>query len=247
MQLTVIDTKGKNSTLEVLDSVFGVKPNNQLLAQSIRVYLSNQRQGTHKVKTRSDINRTKKKWFKQKGTGNARHGARTPNIFVGGGVAHGPNGLTDWSLTLSKAQRRKALLYAISTKASDILVSDEVAKIGAKTAEASKTLQTLVKNFKDIRVLIVLDKPATEILRSTQNIKNVLVTQVSRVNVYELLLADVILMSTDAVRELEKKATEVEKAEKIVKAATVVAKVVAKKTVKKPTVKSEKKVAKKDR
>jgi large subunit ribosomal protein L4 len=93
MKLNVFGNTGKNTELEVSNEVFGQKPVASLLAQAVRVYLSNQRQGTSKVKTRADINRTKKKWYKQKGTGGARHGARTPSIFVGGAVAHGPTGL----------------------------------------------------------------------------------------------------------------------------------------------------------
>ena len=86
MKLQVVHTSGKSTELEVLKSVFGEKPNTSLLAQALRVYQLNQRQGTAKVKTRSEVARTKKKWYKQKGTGGARHGARTPSIFVGGGV-----------------------------------------------------------------------------------------------------------------------------------------------------------------
>ena len=223
MRLAVLGTRGKKSELQVLDAVFGVKPNEQLLAQAVRVYLSNQRQGTHKVQTRSEVNRTKKKWYRQKGTGNARHGSRNPNIFVGGGVAHGPAGLTDWSRRLSQAQRKKSLIYALSSKASQILVSSEVENIEAKTAKAFGFFQTVVPEFKDKRILVVLHKSIEEVLRSTQNIQNVLVTQAARVNVYELLLADVIVMTPDAVRAIEQRANGQEAAadEKLVKSETV--------------------------
>ena len=75
MKLQVVHTSGKSTELEVAKAVFGEKPNTSLLAQALRVYQLNQRQGTAKVKTRSEVARTKKKWYKQKGTGGARHGA----------------------------------------------------------------------------------------------------------------------------------------------------------------------------
>lgn len=81
--------------------IFATKPNQALLAQAVQIYLARARQASAKVKTRSEVNRTKKKWFKQKGTGNARHGARTAGIFVGGGVAHGPNGQQHYKLNLA--------------------------------------------------------------------------------------------------------------------------------------------------
>jgi large subunit ribosomal protein L4 len=101
MQLTVIDSTSKNEKVRVNDSLFTKKPATFLLAQAIRVYRSNLRQGTSYTKTRSEVKRTKTKWYKQKGTGNARHGARTPNIFVGGGVSHGPRAIENWSKKLN--------------------------------------------------------------------------------------------------------------------------------------------------
>src|SRR5260221_12210434 len=106
MKLTVASTVGQTSTLTVSDAVFGAPVNNGVIAQAVRVYLSNQRQGTSKVKTRGEISRTKKKWFKQKGTGNARHGARTPSLFVGGGVAHGPSGIQNYTLKMPGTMKK---------------------------------------------------------------------------------------------------------------------------------------------
>jgi large subunit ribosomal protein L4 len=90
MQLPVIDSTSKNEKMRVNDILFSDQSVDALLAQAIKVYQSNLRQGTSYTKTRSEVKRTKKKWYKQKGTGNARHGSRNPNIFVGGGVSHGP-------------------------------------------------------------------------------------------------------------------------------------------------------------
>ncbi|HZZ98656.1 MAG TPA: 50S ribosomal protein L4 [Candidatus Saccharimonadia bacterium] len=229
MTLNVVTTSGKNTTLEVNKDVFGATPNARLLAQAVHVYQSNQRQGSSRVKTRGEINRTKKKWYKQKGTGGARHGARTPSVFVGGGVAHGPTGLNDWSRDLSKSQRRKALVYALSLKANEkaVMVSDELESLTAKT-KATATFFGKLVGAQD-RVLVVLHDGIANVLRSTRNIENVLVTQADRLNVYELLLADKIVMTKAAVKKLEDKLGEMtEKVEKPVVTKTVAVKPAAK-------------------
>lgn len=201
MNLPVIGRTGKNTELEVSSAVFEQKPVASLLAQAVRIYLSNQRQGTSKVKTRADINRTKKKWYKQKGTGGARHGARTPSIFVGGAVAHGPTGLTDWSMKLSASARIRAMIYALSSQAKNMVVSDDVMQLSGKTKEASAFIEKLAG--KGVRVLIVLAEPVADVIRATANLEKVLVTQASRMNVYETLLAGKIIITESAVRALE--------------------------------------------
>ena len=214
MKLQVVHTSGKSTELEVLKSVFGEKPNTTLLTQALRVYQFNQRQGTAKVKTRSDIARTKKKMYKQKGTGGARHGARTPSIFVGGGVAHGPTGTTDWSLKLTTAQKQKALISALSSQAKCMIVSDDVEKLSGKTKNAVKLFNTIAPNSKHL--LIILHDSLPNVIRSTSNLQHVSVTQVSRLNIYETLLADKIILTESAVRMLEKKYSGEKKTEKVV-------------------------------
>lgn len=91
MQAPVFNLAGEQlRSVELPEDVFGIEPHRGVMHQALVRQLANARQGTHKVKTRSEINRTHKKWYKQKGTGRARHGARTANLFVGGGIAHGP-------------------------------------------------------------------------------------------------------------------------------------------------------------
>ena len=211
MKLQVVHTSGKSTELEVAKAVFGEKPNTSLLTQALRVYQLNQRQGTAKVKTRSDIARTKKKVYKQKGTGGARHGARTPSIFVGGGVAHGPAGTTDWSLKLTTAQKQRALVSALSSQTKCMIISDDVEKLSGKTKSAVKLFNTIAPNSKHL--LIILHDSLQNVIRSTSNLQNVSVTQVSRLNIYETLLADKIILTETAVRMLEKKYSGEKKAE----------------------------------
>jgi large subunit ribosomal protein L4 len=201
MQLRVASTFGKETALTVRDDVFGVVPNAPLMAQAIRVYLSNQRQGTSKVKTRSEIARTKKKWFKQKGTGNARHGARTPSIFVGGGVSHGPNGMQNWTLKLPANMKKAALTSALSAQAQNVVVSDDITQLDGKTASAQKMLTKMMPEARHI--LIVLDKVTPMVIRSLSNLEKVFLTTADRLTTYEVAYADSIILTKEAVKKLE--------------------------------------------
>jgi large subunit ribosomal protein L4 len=254
MQLKVTSTIGSSSSLTVSDVVFGAELNPTLIAQAIRVYQANQRQATAKTKTRGEINRTKKKWFKQKGTGNARHGARTPSIFVGGGVAHGPHGNQNFSLKLSQSMRKAALASALTAQLANIHVTADLSALDGKTSSAQKLLAKMVPNAEHI--LVVLADTNEMTLRSLRNLENVLITQANRLTTYEVAFADAIVMSKEAVKVIEARysnennqdtktnkqtSTEEAKAE-VVKAE----KAPAKKATKKTEVKKEtKKVAKK--
>ncbi|HYD35266.1 MAG TPA: 50S ribosomal protein L4 [Vitreimonas sp.] len=205
MKVTHVTSTGKHSELALNDAVFGAPANLSLLSQAVRVYQSNLRQGSSKVKTRSEINRTKKKWFKQKGTGNARHGARTSNIFVGGGVSHGPNGEQNWSLNMSQTMKHQALVNALSIQASKIVVHDGLSALGGKTAEAMTALKAVVEPTE--KVLVIIHSPTLNIIRGLRNVETVLVTQADRVTALEVSLADRIVLTSEAITTLEKRLT----------------------------------------
>ncbi len=178
---------------EFNSQLFAGEVKTELLAQAIRVFLSNQRQGTAKVKTRSEINRTKKKWFKQKGTGNARHGARTPNIFVGGGVAHGPTGTQNYNLKLTTKMKKQALLSALAVQAENIFVDDAFTKVDGKTKSA---VAALGKNLTDNkRLLLVVDQKTPEIIRSYNNLETVYVVTARYFNLLHVSNANQIIFS----------------------------------------------------
>ncbi len=203
MKLKVASTVGQNTSVTVSDSVFGAQVNSSLIAQAIRVYLANQRQGTSKVKTRSEISRSKKKWFKQKGTGNARHGARTPNIFVGGGVAHGPTGLQNWSLRMSSTMKKAALVSALSAQAEKTIICDDIAQLDGKTASAHKMLQKMLPEAK--QMLIVLPKSMPMVLRSVRNLPYALVTSAAKLTTFEVASADALVFTKESVKMVEER------------------------------------------
>lgn len=209
MQLTVIDSASKNEKVRVSDALFTDSGSDVLLSQSIRVYLSNLRQGTSHTKTRSEINRTKKKWYKQKGTGNARHGARTPNIFVGGGVSHGPRGNENWDKTLTAKGKLLALKLALSAQKANLFLSKNVASLNGKTSEATALLSVVSKE--DEKVLVVLAKSSDLVLRSLRNLENVLVMTADRINSLHVAMADKIIIDFTALKILEERLLKVKK------------------------------------
>jgi large subunit ribosomal protein L4 len=156
----------------------------KLLAQAVRVHLANQRQGTQSALTRSEVNRTRKKLYKQKGTGGARHGDRKAPIFVGGGVSFAPKP-RDYSLKLSKQMKKKAVEEALKTKKIEKIEGLE--KISGKTKELAKLL-TGAKSF-----LIITDGYQEKIWRAARNIPGVAVLPENQLNAYEVLKAEKIL------------------------------------------------------
>lgn len=209
MKLTVASTIGQSSTLTVRDEVFAAFVSQELISQAVRVYLSNQRQGSAKTKTRSEINRTKKKWFKQKGTGNARHGARTPSLFVGGGVAHGPHGNQNWNLKMSGTMKKRALTSVLSAQVKNIVVCDDLEQLDGKSVSAHKLLQKMLPKAKHI--LVVLPKVSDMVIRSLRNLPYVYVTTADLLTTYEVAFADAVVMTKESVKMLEDRLVKVEK------------------------------------
>ena len=209
MQLTVIDSASKNEKVRVNDNLFATKPAKTLLAQAVRVYAANRRQGTSYTKTRSEVVRTKKKWYKQKGTGNARHGARTPNIFVGGGVSHGPRAVENWSLKLNRKQKLVALKTALTEQKKNIFLSKGVGSLKGKTKEAQILIDKV--GAKNDKILVVLAKSVVMPLRALNNIENVLVSTAERLNAMQVAMADKILVEYSALKVLEERVNKLKK------------------------------------
>jgi large subunit ribosomal protein L4 len=137
MKVPVYSMAGQEvSSVDLPAAVFEAKINRDLMHQAVVRQMANARQGTHKAKGRSEVNRSTAKIYRQKGTGRARHGSRRAPIFVGGGVAHGPQP-RDYSKKMPRKMRRAALRSALSVKASngDIVVLDDISLDIPKTKE----------------------------------------------------------------------------------------------------------------
>ena len=212
MQVKVYNLQGKSSTgITLPKAVFGAEENPQLLAQATRVYLSNQRQAGAKAKRRGEIERTKAKWYRQKGTGRARHGARSAPIFVGGGKAHGPTGRANYQKKLSKKMIVKALATALSVKANEkkIRVITGLEKIEGKTKEMAQVFKKVLAQEKFERAkpqfLLVLPEKKENIFRAGSNLANLKIDLAQNLNTYQVLQADFILFTREAIKKLEER------------------------------------------
>lgn len=199
MKLKLFSLTEKPSTVTVSDDLFGAKVNADLIAQAVYVYRSNQRQGGAKTKTRGEVRMTTKKWFRQKGTGNARHGAQSAPIFVGGGVAHGPTGAENWKRKLTPALARKALVSALSAMATDkkVAVIADLDKLEGKTKAAAEFVKS-VREKDGQKVLIVIDETRDNVVRALRNIENVTVTSARRLNALEAVSTSQVLIMKPA-------------------------------------------------
>ncbi len=166
---TLKGTKSGEFTLP--KDIFEAKVNLNLLAQAIYVYEDGAHPGLRKAKTRAEVNRTGKKLYKQKGTGGARHGSRRANVFVGGGVAHGPRPLRR-VLHLSDTIKERAKVYAFSVKAKDqeVVIVSNISKV-AKTKEAAVLLAKITKDTKAKRFTFVLSDGARESVKFLRNLE----------------------------------------------------------------------------
>lgn len=187
------DVKGaKNGSLALPKEVFGAKINQPLMAQAVRVYLANQRQGNASTKSRGDIILTTAKWYRQKGTGRARHGAKSAPIFVGGGLAHGPKP-KDYSLNLPQKMKKAALYSALSLKAKDgeIKVLSGLSKIEPKSKQMSSLIQKVTDSKKiSAKVLLVTSanpKDLENVYRAGRNIENMEILNARLLNTYQVL------------------------------------------------------------
>jgi len=186
--------------------LFKEKVNKPLIAQYVRVYLSNQRRGTASAKTRGEVSGGGRKPWRQKGTGRARHGSIRSPIWVGGGVAHGPKP-RNWGLKMPSKMRRKALLSALS------LAEDEKRIHLLNTPAFDKISTKKMNQFlesKDIKgsTLMVLDnfksKQSKNIFLSVRNLKGVILRKVQDINPYEVLRAKHIVFLGKAEQKIKK-------------------------------------------
>lgn len=191
---------GASGEMVLPKEIFGSKVNKVLLAQAMRVYTTNESAHFGNTKTRSEVRGTTAKAYKQKGTGNARHGARTAPIFVGGGVSFGPK-YRKTVLVLPKKMREAALVSALSAKAK----RGEVVGVAGleKASGKTKDMANFLKKVKVRSALVLSDKSNENALRAVRNIESVDVTGVTQVNAYEVLKHASLVLTKEAVEKLQ--------------------------------------------
>ena len=207
MKVNIYTSKGnKKKTGFTLPKDYSSKVNLPLLAQAVRVYEWNSHPVRGKAKTRAEVVATTKKWYRQKGTGNARHGAKSAPIFVGGGKAHGPR-ILKRSLSLPKKMVKNALLSAISMKAKNgsLFVVEELDKI-KKTKEANELIENIISDFgKKAKVAVCLSPKNKKSRLYFRNIKDVKMYDFNNLNAYNVAKSSVLLIDKDSFEKEEKK------------------------------------------
>jgi large subunit ribosomal protein L4 len=200
--VTTLD-QGDAGTIELSPGVFGQAVRSDVLHQVVRWQLAKRRQGTHKAKTRSEVKATTRKMYKQKGTGRARHGAASVPQFRGGGKAFGPTP-RDHAIDLPKKVRKLGLKIALSSKlaAGKLVVLDRAALAEPKTKQLATRLDRLGWSS-----VLLIDGPEFDqnFSRAAQNLVGVQLMAVVGANVYDILRRDLLVLTRDAVRQLEER------------------------------------------
>lgn len=203
MELAVKTLAGKAAgNITVDDAIFGIDEiRDDILQRTVRWQLARRQAGTHKAKSRGEVNRTTKKYIRQKGSGGARHGSRNAPIFVGGGIAHGPR-VRSHAHDLPKKVRKMALAHALSSKVKGdaILVLDEAVLASAKTKD-------LVGQFAGLGIenaLIISGTAVDEnFAKAARNIPNIDVLPVAGLNVYDILRRKTLVITKEAAEGIQ--------------------------------------------
>ncbi len=202
MRVSVLNVTGREiGTVDLPASVFEAKVNRDLMHQALVRQMANARRGTHNTKTRAEVNRTTAKWYRQKGTGRARHGSKKAPIFVGGGVAHGPKPRS-YRKDMTRKMRRAAIRSALSAKVAngDIVFLDELVVDIPKTKTIVNTLSNLTSGESTLLLIANADE---NIEKSTRNIADVKALRANYLNIRDLLGYHKIVMSLDALEVIQ--------------------------------------------
>ena len=187
-------------TMELNDAVFGVKINEHLVHMAVLQQLANNRQGTQKAKTRSEVSGGGRKPWRQKGTGHARQGSTRAPQWTGGGVVFAPVP-RDYSFKMNKKEKQAALKSVLTAKLQEnkLVVLEELKLNEIKT----KAMVNVLNKVKAEKALIVLDTMDEKVILSSNNIPNVQTTQTNTINVYDILKHNTLVMTKAAVQAIE--------------------------------------------
>ena len=205
MKIEKINLDGKKSTIEVLDKIISAKVNNKLVSGVAYKTNANYKGRKAKTKQKNEIIGSTSKIYAQKGTGNARHASRKAPIFIGGGVAHGPKGESNYKVRkINKSEKKLSVSSLITEKNNNknLIIFSDFKDMILKT----KDMNNLLNKFEVHNALIVLDKNSKEkIIRSIKNIPNVKVTDVNHFSSYDVMKFNKIVFTETSIKELEKK------------------------------------------
>ena len=205
MKIEKFNIDGKKENFEVLDKLFSAKINKQLISNVIYKANANYKGRKAKTKQKNEIIGSTSKIYAQKGTGNARHASRKAPIFVGGGVAHGPKGESNYKQRkINKSEKKNSISSLISekNKLNSLIIFNDFEKEIKKTKE----MNNLLIKFDAKSSLLILDKKFKEkIYKSIKNIPNVKATDVNHFNAFDIVKYKKLIITETAVKEMEKR------------------------------------------
>jgi len=186
--------------MDLNDAVFGVEINEHLVHMAVVAQLANNRQGTQKAKTRSEVSGGGRKPWRQKGTGHARQGSTRAPQWTGGGIVFAPTP-RDYTIHLNKKEKRAALKSALTSRVQEnkFIVVDELKLDEIKT----KKFQAVLDNLKVSKALVVVGEDSENVVKSARNIPSVKTAYVNTINVYDILKYNTVVASKAAVANIE--------------------------------------------
>lgn len=199
--VSVLNMEGKEvGSMELNDAVFGVEINEHLVHQAVVLQLANNRQGTQKAKTRSEVSGGGRKPWRQKGTGHARQGSTRAPQWTGGGVVFAPVP-RDYSFKMNKKEKRAALKSVLTSKVHEnkFIVLDELKLAEVKTKEMKKVLDNLKVN----NALVIIGDDSENVALSARNIAGVQTASVNTINVFDMLKYNTIIATKSSVASIE--------------------------------------------
>ena len=204
MELSVLNIEGKETGKKVSlnEGIFGIQPSEHAIYLDVKQYLAHQRQGTHKAKERGEVARTTKKVYKQKGTGNARHGSMKAPTFVGGGTVFGP-GVADYGFKINKKVKALARKSALAMKAQSnaVTVLEDFSMDVIKTKQYAQIIKAL--GLENKKSLVVLKESDKNIYLSSRNFEGSSVITASELNTYQIMKAQNLVVFEGALGKID--------------------------------------------
>ena len=187
-------------SIDLNDAVFGVEVNEHLVHMAVVQQLANNRQGTQKAKTRSEVSGGGRKPWRQKGTGHARQGSTRAPQWTGGGVVFAPVP-RDYSFKMNKKEKRAALKSALTSRVQEnkLIVIDELKFDEIKT----KNFKAVMDNLKVNKAYVVLNENDEKVVKSARNLPNVQTALTNTINVYDVMKGGTVILTKDAVKTIE--------------------------------------------
>jgi large subunit ribosomal protein L4 len=201
MQVEVLTISGKQTgrTIDLPEEIFGVDPNNHVIYLAVKQYLAAQHQGTHKVKTRAEVKGSSRKLHRQKGTGGSRKGNIRNPLYKGGGTVFGPKP-HGYDIKLNRKVKDLAKMSALThkAKANSIMIVEDITMEAPKTKAFAEILNSL--KVADKKTLFVAPEFDENVFASARNIPSVLASVLSDMNTYDVMNADVLVLSESAAK-----------------------------------------------